>query len=168
MKSIFRLVLIMQVAFSNVAFAAENVAAEPFTVRKDDPQAKSGGVFFSSTKKNEVLFKTNIWGAVQFPGVHYIPLGTRFLDAISFAGGPLDAANSEHILISSKAEGGKLNLRDLSVHNALMSQEFNPVIQPDDIIVVKEDHTNRDISLWLNIGTFVMSVAVFGLVVARR
>ncbi len=172
MKSILSAILVVQLAFLNIAFAADGMAtsgaSEPFTVRRDDPQAKTGGVFFSSTKKNEVLFKANIWGAVQFPGVHYMPLGTRFLDAISFAGGPIDAANSDHILISSKLANGQLNLRDLSVREALTSPDSNPVLQADDIIVVKEDHTVRDTNLWINIGTFIMTAAVFGFVVTHR
>jgi len=157
--------LIFQLGLSPLAYAAGDSAGS-YTVRKEEPTFKSGSIFYSSNKKDEVLVKTNIWGAVQFPGVHYMPLGTRFLDAISFAGGPLDSADSDKIILSTKNTKGATQLRDLSLNNALGSAENNPVLQPDDIILVKENHTREIVSFYMQVGTFLISVAALSILVS--
>lgn len=161
---------IVQLVLLPVARAEAEAAGGAFTVKKDDPSYKTGSIFVSSNKKNEVLLKANIWGAVQFPGVHYIPIGTRFLDAISFAGGPVDSADTDAITLSSKtlSPGSSGLLHELSVNAALRSELSNPVIQPDDIIVVKENRTRENIGLYLAIGTFLISAVALGLVIADR
>jgi hypothetical protein len=172
-------VLIYQVIFLPVVSAHPSegpsltgspTAGDSFTVKKDEPAYRAGSVFVSSNKKNEVLLKANIWGAVQFPGVHYMPIGTRFLDALSFAGGPLDSASVEDITLSSKpaTAASSDNLRMLSVKEALTSEKSNPMIQADDIIVVKEDRSNANLMKWLSIGTFIISAAALGLVIAKQ
>lgn len=153
----------LQLALSPAAYAINDPGS--YTVHKEEPQLKSGSIFYSSTKKDEVLVKANIWGAVQFPGVHYVPIGTRFLDAVSFAGGPLDNADSENIILSSKTSKG-VQLRGLSLNAALASAENNPVMQPDDIVLVKETHTRERISLAVQIGTLLVSVAALGILVS--
>ena len=139
-----------------------------FTVKKEEPTYKTGSVFISSNKKNEVLLKASIWGAVQFPGVHYIPIGTRFLDALSFAGGPVDSANMDTITLSSKTVTANAigSVRELSVSDAITTDKKNPIIQPDDIIVVKQDHVRDNIALYIAIGTFLVSAAALGLVIS--
>jgi SLBB domain len=174
-------ILIHQIIFLPVASAREQSegqasvgsmsSGDSFTVKKDDPSYRSGSVFISSNKKNEVLLKANIWGAVQFPGVHYMPIGTRFLDALSFAGGPLDSANVDSITLSSKPvtqHSSEDSLRMLSVKDALTSEKSNPIVQPDDIIVVKEDRSDSRIMRWLAIGTFIISAAALGIVISRN
>jgi hypothetical protein len=140
-----------------------------YTVHKEEPTYKSGSVFVDSDKKNEVLLKANVWGAVQFPGVHYMPFGTRFLDALSFAGGPLDSANSDEITLSTKpVQNAKSEtVRVLSVREALFSEKNNPIIQPDDIIVVKEDRSDSVFLKVLAIGTFIVSAAALGVAIAK-
>lgn len=164
-QSILIPILTIQMAFSPYVYPASDTTSG-YTVRKEEPTFKSGSIFYSSNKKDEVLVKTNIWGAVQFPGVHYMPLGTRFLDAISFAGGPLDSADSEKIILSSKGAKGATQLRDLSLKSALASNDDNPVLQPDDIVLVKESHTRENFSLWLQAGTFLISVAALSILIS--
>ncbi len=161
-------IVISQLIFLPVVRAEVVETAGSFSVNKDEPTYKSGSVFVNSTKKNDVLIKTNVWGAVQFPGVHYIPLGTRFLEAISFAGGPVDSAETEDITLSSKPTGGSTSsvVRQLSIRNALAQEKNNPVLQPDDIIVVEENHSRDKIALYITIGTFLVSAAALGLAIS--
>jgi len=162
-------IVIFQMIMSPV-LRAEVDSGNSFTVRKEEPSYKSGSVFVSSNKKNEVLIKTNVWGAVQFPGVHYIPIGTRFLDAISFAGGPLDSAKTEEIMLTTKALGGASEsaMRQLSIKDALATEKNNPILQPDDIILVEESHSREKIALYLAIGTFLVSAAALGLAISNH
>ena len=94
-----------------------------------------------------------------------MPLGTRFLDAISFAGGPLESADGDKILLSTKSPKEGTQLRSLSLSSALASADNNPILQPDDILLVKESHTRENISLYLSIGTFLISVAALTLLI---
>lgn len=143
---------------------------ESLSLRKEDPNFKSGSVYYSTSKKNELTMRTNIWGAVQFPGVHFIPIGTRFVDAISIAGGPTDIADLGEVTLTSRENGpgGKINYQNLSLTEALAKPDFNPVLKPDDVIFVKADHAREKTQLWLSIGTFILSVAAFGLLLEQN
>lgn len=152
----------------NQAFAAgTGIKVEPYVIRGDDPNLKTGSVYYTSSKKDEVLLKGSIWGAVQFPGVHYLPLGTRFLDALSIAGGPIDIADKDDVLLSTRTTNG-LEVKNISVYQALSDKDFNPYIQADDIIVVKERHTYQNWNLALQAGTFIISAIILGMMVEDR
>lgn len=139
-----------------------------FQIRREDPNVKQGGVYYTYNKKNEVLFKANIWGSVQYPGVHFLPLGTRFLDGLSIAGGPLDSANVDEITISSRvANTSETKLRTINIRTALGNQELNPILQPDDIIFVKENRAIQKTQIWLAFGTFLLTAASFAVLLSR-
>ena len=149
------------------AFAAGTIKNEPYVVHSEDQNAKSGSVYYTSNKKDEVLLKGSIWGAVQFPGVHYLPLGTRLLDALSIAGGPLDIADKDDLILSTKTPKG-LEVKRISVYQALQDNAYNPFIQADDIIVVKENRNYQNWNLALQAGTFVISAIVLGMLIEDR
>lgn len=165
--SLTALLLALNWGFAPLALAQ---STESLSLRKEDPTFKSGSVYYSTNKKNEVTMRTNIWGAVQFPGVHFIPIGTRFTDAISIAGGPTDAADLSNVTLTSKEIGldGKLNHQNISLNEALAKPNFNPVLKPDDVIFVKSDHSMEKTQMWLSIGTFILSVAAFGLLLDQH
>lgn len=149
---------------------AQAQISDSLSLRKDDPTFKSGSVYYSTSKKNELTMRTNIWGAVQFPGVHFIPIGTRFIDAISIAGGPNDIADLADVTLTSKetSNAGQVLYQKLSLNDALAKPEFNPVLKPDDVIFVKSDHSREKAQLWLSVGTFILSVAAFGLLLDQN
>jgi hypothetical protein len=155
---------VLQTLFSPMAFAQ---SADSISLKREDPNLKSGSVYYSASKKNELVIRTNIWGAVQFPGVHYVPLGTRFLEAISIAGGPLDSADTSSISLSSKnsASSKEIQLTKLSLSKSMRDSDFNPLLRPDDIIVIQQDRSTEKLQLWLNVGTFIISAAALGLLI---
>lgn len=144
-----------------------NIDSDAFLVQKETSTAKAGSVYVTPTKKNEVLFKVSIWGAVQHPGVHYMPLGTHLLDGLSIAGGPIDRADMEHLSLSSH-EAGKSTLKTISVTEALEHNEFNPLLLPEDVLVVREDRSMEKTSLYLQIGTFIISAVAAGLLISEH
>lgn len=153
--------------FSTEIVFASSAAGDSFTLKPEDSSHKSGSVYYTANKKDEVLFKASIWGSVQYPGVHYLPLGTRFLEAISIAGGPLDSADLEKIRLSSRTEGD-VAVKNLSINKALSDIQFNPILKADDIIVLSEDKSLQRTSLMLQVGTFILSVAAFGLLMDQH
>jgi hypothetical protein len=158
--------VVLQAPLASVAMA--QTQGETFQLRKEDPQVRQGSVYYTYSKKNEVLFKANIWGSVQYPGVHYLPLGTRFLDGLSIAGGPTEAADTDDIVLSTKAADGKPgSMRIISVKQALTNQDLNPVLQPDDVVFIKENRTMIKTTFYLSIGAFLLSAATFAVLVSR-
>ena len=142
-------------------------SSESFMVQKEESAPKTGSVYVNPAKKNEVLFKTSIWGAVQYPGVHYLPLGTKLLDALGSAGGPIERADMDKLILSSHGTKG-LVVKNLSVSEALADDAKNPILQPDDVLVVKEDHSNEKLGLYLQAGAFVVSLIAVGLLIGQK
>ena len=141
--------------------------AESFMVQKEETNAKTGNVYVTPTRKNEVLFKASIWGAVQSPGVHYMPLGTRLLDALSLAGGPIERADIRDLVLSTH-DGPQIKVEHLSVGEALANSEKNPLLHPEDILVVREDRSLEKAGFYLQVGTFALSVIALGLLVRQN
>ncbi len=168
-----RLSIFISIVFSinsltSLSWSAQESSSSFFIKKDEDGLQKSGSVYFTSTKKNEVLIKGNIWGSVQYPGVHFVPIGTRVLDALSIAGGPLDKADTDNITLSSKEKNGDLLVRKISVSKALKDVGYNPVLQADDILIVAEDRSLEKASLYLQAGTFILSVAAFSLLLQQQ
>jgi SLBB domain len=167
LKLMLSVVLFTQSICLPVMAAGTTLQNDPYVVRGDDPNVKLGSIYYTSTKKTDVLLKGSIWGAVQFPGVHYLPLGTRLLDALSIAGGPLDAADEDNVILSTKTDKG-LQVKTISVNQALQDEAYNPFIQANDIILIKEDHTYKNWSFALQAGSFIISVFVLGMLIEDR
>jgi len=117
-----------------------------------------------------VNMEVNLWGYVRLPGRYRVPIKTTFIDLMSYAGGPGDESNFEEIRIlryegdpSKKPQVIKLNYEDLLWGDKVSSNpKLNPVLQPDDVILVlkKRRYTFRDdIGLVLPIVTTLVSVA---------
>ena len=166
LRTVFSIFLFFHFTTSSMALA-QTGSSDPFLIKRDDSTAKSGSVYLTSHKKNEVLFKMSIWGSVQYPGVHYLPLGTRFLEALSIAGGPLDAADTESITLSTTTQQG-VHIENISIAKALGAEMANPILKADDIVFVKEDKTIKNASFYMQIGTFVLSIAAFGLLLNQH
>ncbi len=137
---------------------------DSFLVQKNDQSPKAGSVYMTPTKKDEVLFKASIWGAVQYPGVHYIPMGTRLIDALGIAGGPIERADMNNITLSSHEAQG-LNVYNLSLSDALADNNKNPLLKPDDVLVIREDRSLQKASLYLQVGTFIISAIALGVLI---
>jgi hypothetical protein len=140
---------------------------DSYTIRGDDPNVKLGSIYYGSSRKDQVLLKTNVWGAVQFPGVHYVPLGTRLLDVLSIAGGPIERADTDKLYLSTRTEKG-LEVRTISLKQAFEDKSLNPLLQADDILVIKESKFYENWNLGLSIGTFIVSAIILGYVSEDR
>ena len=173
LKSFIAFVLLIQSVFQpNLAYAASTpppedvVTSDDFMVQRELQPPKSGSVYITPSRKNEVLFKASVWGAVQNPGVHYLPMGTRMLDALSLAGGPTEKADIKNLTLSSP--GQENGIRKLSLTDAFKTIDGNPILKSNDVLMIPEDKSNEKISIYLQIGTFIFSAIALGLIVERR
>ncbi len=99
----------------------------------------SGNATYQS-EKNIVTYPVQIWGEVVRPGIYDIPIGSDFLAALSFAGGPTDLAKLKNVrLIRGKLLEGETDpLIKIDVESYLINGNKNllPEVRPGDTIIV--------------------------------
>lgn len=105
--------------------------------RAEDIQGRGkGNEYMSGDFPGAVMMKVNLWGAVEKPGIHYVPLQTDLITLLSFAGGPRDSAELDEVLIKRKAKL-KTQKIDVDVEELLKGVgATNPTLEPNDIILV--------------------------------
>ncbi len=60
----------------------------------------TGNVYYSPVVRDRALIPVHIWGAVQRPGLHFVPTGTSLIEAISIAGGPATNARLRNVRLT--------------------------------------------------------------------
>jgi protein involved in polysaccharide export with SLBB domain len=81
----------------------------------------------------------NLWGGVNKPGIHYVPIRTDLMTLLSFAGGPTEAAKLSEVVIKRKiaSDGADQQLLRVNVEDALSGKSgLNPVLQANDIVMI--------------------------------
>lgn len=135
-------------------------------------QKNNAAALFDLSDPTGVNMEVNLWGYVRYPGRYRVPVGTRFIDIMSFSGGPIDESNLEEIRIlrntgdpTKKPELIKINYDDLLWEDNISSKpKANPELQPGDVIAVLKErrYTFREnLGLYLPIFTTIISVATF-------
>ena len=113
----------------------------------------TGKVYYTKIKEGEVLIKTNFWGAVAAPGIHYLPDGTDIVTGLSIAGGPGPHAVLDDVRIIRAS--GKMLKMNLESPSDLRKRKFK--LKPGDIVHVEKSHFWERLPLWLALGSFVIS-----------
>ncbi len=76
-----------------------------------------------------------VMGKVQNPGTFKLPAGGGVLDALSFAGGPLDSADLEGVVISRDDAAIEVNVENLLQANNPREKIY---LQPGDVVYVPD------------------------------
>lgn len=132
-------------------------------------QKSTSAALYDLSDPTGINMEVNLWGYVSFPGRYRVPVGTNFIDILSFAGGPTDESNLEEVRIlrntgdpSKKPELIKLNYDDLLWEEKISSSpKLNPVLQPGDVIIILKEQrfTFRDyLGIYLPIVTTLVTV----------
>ena len=148
--------LVIAIQLGSFSAFAQNLDSG-FVRAEDVKGAGQGNIFVSGKKEGGVLIKVNLWGAVNKSGIHYIPHETDFVSLLSYAGGPSSKANLESAYIKRRTKDAEeiipVNIKDIvGVESA-----HNPLIQPNDIIVVPEYKPTIDQDTVVTIG-FVSTI----------
>ncbi len=98
-----------------------------------------GAEYVSGSQPGTVLMRVNLWGAVNKPGIHHIPVKTDLMALMSYAGGPAHDAILDEVTI--KRESGntrkliKVDVEEL-IHGV---SHHNVELAPNDIVVIPKD-----------------------------
>jgi protein involved in polysaccharide export with SLBB domain len=113
---------------SNLAFGQSSLSQEEYGM---------SGEQYITTPGGTVKIYVNIWGHVKNSGTYLIFDGADIMDVLSLAGGPLDGANLEQIMIKSKEDGSTIKI-SINDHD-----QVNKSLQPYDTIIIKQTMGNK-------------------------
>lgn len=125
------------------------------------------GSYYDYSFGSSVPIDINIWGFVSSPGKYRVPISTKLIQLVSYAGGPTDRARLSDIRILHDLTVDSTLKEPVVVVNLAEFQEtgdpsLNPILYPNDTIIVPGDALNvfrdvlgivRDVALVL--GTLV-------------
>jgi NADH:ubiquinone oxidoreductase subunit F (NADH-binding) len=124
------------------------IGADVPQLQPSDVPKRGSAEFYSTRSTAKVQMAVNIWGEVQQPGIHFVPIGATLTEAVSAAGGPTTDADADELFLRRGAETWRLDL---------LAKGPETRLQADDVVVV-ERNFKRDLPLVLSAVTTVVSV----------
>ena len=103
----------------------------------------AGTVFYSPVVKGKVLIPVHIWGEVQRPGLHFIPIGASLIDGLSMAGGLTAQADTDNIRLSHKVDE-KLETKYFDLSEGGNTEAFFTELKPRDTIFAEKSTFRED------------------------
>lgn len=144
LRLFFSWILILNLSGSQVFAAEIDLQDLAFPSEVKDLSKATGAVYYSTTNKNKPLMPVHMWGEVSRSGLHYIPVDTKLVKGLSFAGGGTGTADLDNVSVT-RIENGKAIRKefDLSEGGSLEAHQF--VLEPGDTVFIKEDtyYANR-------------------------
>jgi hypothetical protein len=126
----------------------------------------SGAVYYSNTTKNKPLMPVHIWGEVSRPGLHYIPVDTKLVKGLSFAGGGSSLADLEEVTVNRSVNGKiKKSEFDLTEGGNAHAQEFT--LQSGDTVYLPRDTYREDRNFYVSLVGVAATIITSILVIKR-
>ncbi len=107
----------------------------------------ASGSFYDYSKAGDVPMEISIWGFVRTPGRYRVPSYTKLLELISLAGGPterarLDQVKVVHDMTIDSTITQPTTVFNLEEYQISANPQSNPVLTPNDIIIIPGDTIN--------------------------
>jgi hypothetical protein len=151
-------------SFSGAADIDLQDLALPSEVR--DIGKSSGAVFYSPTTKNKTLMPVHIWGEVHRPGLHYIPVDTKLIKGLSFAGGGNGSADLSEVVVNRLEEGG-LQRREFNLVDGGDGAAHAYTLRPGDTVFVEKDRFPENRAYYTGLFGVVLTIVSTLLVLKR-
>jgi len=103
-----------------------------------DLAKNSGSVFYSATSKNKTLMPVHFWGEVGKPGLHFIPVDSKLVKGLSFAGGGNSNAKLEEVVVN-RYDSGKVKRFEFDLGEGGDVDAHEYVLKPGDTVFVERD-----------------------------
>lgn len=144
LRLIFSWILILNMIASQVVAAEIDLQDLALPSEVKDLNKATGAVYYSTTNKNKPLMPVHMWGEVNKSGLHYIPVDTKLVKGLSFAGGGTGNADLDNVSVT-RIENGKAIKKEFNLSEGGNLDAHQFVLQPGDTVFVKEDtyYTNR-------------------------
>lgn len=126
-------------------------------------QPRSGSEYFSGKEYGKPLITIRLISGVTNPGVYHVPVGTNLADVLAFAGGTNNNADISDVKIRRYGLGMKFDTVKLDIEEIMEASKPFPVVQNNDVIVIKEDQGISEASQWVALigGIFSIVMSIF-------
>jgi hypothetical protein len=122
-------------------------------------QKHTGAIYYNKSIKGKALIPVHFWGSVSKSGLHFVPVDTNFISALSMAGGPSSTSDLEKIKLFRRSGTGQKEFKfNLSEGGDNSSHNF--IIQPGDSVFIPRDTWKQDRSYYtslINVGVTVLT-----------
>jgi hypothetical protein len=163
MKKLKSILISLLILFQSVLVHAEG---SYFEIK--EPQRAAEYIYRSSQK--ESLIGVQLIGAVQKPGLYYVPLNTDILKLITLAGGSDDADLSN--VVVRKVDPSQTGVYELDVKKLMKSsaeiKQFK--LAQDDFIYIpkKEPWISNDVSRTITIVSLITSIVLTSVLIEKN
>lgn len=132
--------------------------------------SKQGAEFVSGAQPGTVLMKVNLWGAVNRPGIHHVPVRTDLMSLVSYAGGPTGKAILDEVTIKREVNN-KRKLIKVDVEELIKGVSHHHVeLAPNDIVVIpaQEPLISSDTLAIVGLVSIIMSTVLAAVYIDRE
>jgi len=178
-KNIMKLFMVFLTAWSSIVSAATPNTDLGSVGDIKTPQQASEYIFRSSPK--ESLISVQLLGAVQKPGIYYVPANTDLLKLLTLAGGSANGSDMSDVMIrkSEPEKWASIQNKALDEHRGTYEVDVQELIQQgggnvlqmnhDDLVYVppRESMVSPETSKTITMVSVVMSIVLTGLLIGR-
>jgi hypothetical protein len=124
----------------------------------------SGSIYFSSSVKGKVLMPVNVWGEISKSGLHFFPVDTTLIGALSMAGGASATGHLERVKVS-RIENGVVTSEEFNLERGGSAEAYVYKLKPGDTIFIPKErfYENRSYytSLFGVVATVLSSILLY-------
>ncbi len=129
-----------------------------------------GAEYTSGKQPGTILMKVNLWGAINRPGIHHIPVNSDLLSLISYGGGPATGALLDEVTIKREF-GNSHKIIKVDVEELVKgSSHHNVVLSPNDVIVIPQDEPffDRDTLTFISVISLTLTSILTAIYIRDR
>lgn len=121
-----------------------------------------GTEYTSGNTPGSVMMRINLWGAVDRPGIHNVPIKTDLITLLSYAGGPSVDAEMDEVIIKREF-GNSRKIIEVNLKELISDVSHHQLeLAPNDVIVIPQEKPllGKDSLAVMTILTFLLSSVV--------
>lgn len=137
-----------------------NLSAQTFRITESKFLATpKGSEYISGTTYDNKMMEVKLIGEVQKPGIHLLPVNSKFTNLLSYAGGPTKDADVSNITIKRKIPKGYKNI-ELDFEEFMQNDNNDLTLMPNDLVYIKRQDE------FISSRTLTIVATVLGMVVS--